>query len=48
VVNPATGATSVPRLFAGGDCRDGAGEEVVNAVQDGKIAAAGIDAFLRR
>src|SRR5262249_8999237 len=47
-INPATGATSVPRLFTGGDCRDGAGEEVVNAVQDGKLAAAGIDAFFNR
>jgi len=45
-VNAASGATSVVRLFAGGDCRDGAGEEVVNAVQDGKVAAAGIHAFL--
>lgn len=45
VVDPATGATSVPRLFAGGDCIS-KGAEVVDAVQQGKIAAAGIDAAL--
>lgn len=43
VVNPETGATSVPKLFAGGDCQKNSGEEVVNAVQNGKITAAGID-----
>ena len=42
VVDRATGATSVPRLFAGGDCIRGGGE-IVDAVQDGKIAAWGID-----
>lgn len=47
VADPKTGATSVPKLFAGGDCQQGAKEEVVNAVQAGKIAAAGIDAILR-
>ncbi len=46
VVDPKTMATSVPKLFAGGDCRADAFEEVVSAVQDGKIAAAGIDALL--
>jgi glutamate synthase (NADPH/NADH) small chain len=45
VVDRATGATSVPRLFAGGDCIRGGGE-IVEAVQDGKVAAAGIDAAL--
>ncbi|MFN8578585.1 MAG: NAD(P)-dependent oxidoreductase [Candidatus Sericytochromatia bacterium] len=33
--------TSVPKLFAGGDCING-GKETVNAVQDGKLAAFGI------
>jgi glutamate synthase (NADPH/NADH) small chain len=47
VVDPATGATSVPGLFAGGDCLRGGGE-VVDAVQDGKVAARGIDAALAR
>jgi dihydropyrimidine dehydrogenase (NAD+) subunit PreT len=46
VVDRATGATSVPRLYAGGDCIRGGGE-IVDAVQDGKVAAWGIDAALR-
>ena len=41
-IDPATGATSVPKLFAGGDCQKDAGEEVVNAVEAGKTAARGI------
>jgi dihydropyrimidine dehydrogenase (NAD+) subunit PreT len=45
VVDRATGATSIPGLFAGGDCLRGGGE-VVDAVQDGKIAARGIHAAL--
>lgn len=40
-VDPMTGATSVPKLFAGGDCIRGGGE-IVDAVQDGKVAAWGI------
>lgn len=47
IIDADSGATSIPGLFAGGDCRAGAGEEVVNAVQDGKVAAVGIDGFLR-
>jgi len=46
VIDPETGATSVEKLFAGGDCHKNAQEEVVNAVQSGKIAAAGISAML--
>jgi glutamate synthase (NADPH/NADH) small chain len=46
VVDRATGATSIPRLFAGGDCIRGGGE-IVDAVQDGKVAAGGIDALLK-
>lgn len=46
--DPATGATSVPRLFAGGDCQAHSGEEVVNAVQDGKVAAAAINRALAK
>src|SRR5262249_12704716 len=46
VADRASGATSIPRLFAGGDCIRGGGE-IVDAVQDGKIAAAGIDAMLK-
>jgi dihydropyrimidine dehydrogenase (NAD+) subunit PreT len=45
VVDPATGATSVPGLFAGGDCLR-TGGEIVDAVEDGKIAARGIHAAL--
>jgi len=45
VVDPATGATSVPGLFAGGDCVNG-GSEVVNAVEMGKTAARGILQYL--
>jgi glutamate synthase (NADPH/NADH) small chain len=40
-VNRATGQTSNPRYFAGGDCVNG-GREVVDAVADGKRAALGI------
>jgi len=46
VIDPATGATSVQKLYAAGDCTCG-GREVVDAVQSGKIAAAGIRAALR-
>ncbi|MGH7451015.1 MAG: FAD-dependent oxidoreductase, partial [bacterium] len=45
VVNPKTGATSMPGLFAGGDCINGGGE-VVDAVEHGKIAACGILQYL--
>jgi dihydropyrimidine dehydrogenase (NAD+) subunit PreT len=43
--DPLTGATNLPRVFAGGDCGNG-GREVVNAVGEGKKAARGIHAFL--
>jgi glutamate synthase (NADPH/NADH) small chain len=45
VVDTQTGATSIPGLFAGGDCIRGGGE-IVDAVQDGKIAAGGMDRML--
>jgi len=45
-VDPSSGATSVPKLFAAGDCTSGTKEEVVNAVQAGKLAAAGIHAMM--
>lgn len=41
----ATMQTSIPGVFAGGDCANG-GREVVNAVAEGKKAARGIHAFL--
>jgi dihydropyrimidine dehydrogenase (NAD+) subunit PreT len=41
VIDRATGQTTNPRFFAGGDCTNG-GREVVDAVADGKRAALGI------
>jgi glutamate synthase (NADPH) small chain len=46
-VNPATGQTSVKGIFAGGDIVRGP-DLVVTAVQDGKIAARAIKAYLQR
>jgi glutamate synthase (NADPH/NADH) small chain len=45
VVDRATGQTSVPKYFSGGDCTNG-GREVVDAVADGKRAGIGIAAWL--
>jgi len=45
VVDSTSGATSVAGLFAGGDCTS-KGAEVVDAVEQGKIAAAGISDLL--
>jgi glutamate synthase (NADPH/NADH) small chain len=39
--------TSLPGVFAGGDCAAGGQDLTVQAVQDGKIAAAAIDRYLR-
>jgi dihydropyrimidine dehydrogenase (NAD+) subunit PreT len=39
--------TSVPGLWAGGDCIHGGEDLTVSAVQDGKLAALSIDRFLR-
>jgi dihydropyrimidine dehydrogenase (NAD+) subunit PreT len=44
-VDPETGATGAPGLFAGGDCTSG-GAEIVDAVQDGKRAAFAINEYL--
>ena len=41
IINRFTGQTTHPKYFAGGDCVNG-GREVVDAVADGKRAAAGI------
>ena len=41
IVVDAYGRTGNPKIFAGGDCTNG-GKEVVNAVADGKLAAATI------
>jgi dihydropyrimidine dehydrogenase (NAD+) subunit PreT len=45
LINRATGQTSNPKVFAGGDCTNG-GREVVDAVADGKRAGIGIAAWL--
>ena len=45
VVDPATGRTGHPRVYAGGDCANG-GKEVVNAVAEGRDAARAILAAL--
>jgi glutamate synthase (NADPH/NADH) small chain len=39
--------TSLPGVFAGGDCVTGGQDLTVQAVQDGKLAAHAIDRFLR-
>jgi len=44
-INETNGQTSIPYVFAGGDCVNGA-KEVVNAVQEGKRAARGIHDYL--
>ena len=45
IVDPASGRTNNPRVWAGGDVVNG-GREVVDAVQDGKVAAASIASAL--
>jgi dihydropyrimidine dehydrogenase (NAD+) subunit PreT len=45
LIDRATGQTSNPKYFAGGDCTNG-GREVVDAVADGKRAGIGIAATL--
>jgi glutamate synthase (NADPH/NADH) small chain len=45
-VDPETGRTGNPKYFAGGDAVSG-GATVVEAVRDAKVAARGIDAWLR-
>jgi dihydropyrimidine dehydrogenase (NAD+) subunit PreT len=45
VINRATGQTSHPKYYSGGDCTNG-GREVVDAVADGKRAGIGIAAWL--
>lgn len=47
ITDPATGATSVPGLFSGGDAVTGAAT-VITAMGAGKAAAAAIDEFVRQ
>jgi len=42
------GRTSVPRVWAGGDCRAGGRDLTVEAVEHGKVAAAAISEALLR
>ena len=46
-VDPSTGRTSDPKFFAGGDMLNG-GQSAVEAVREGKLAAASIHEFLSR
>jgi len=45
VIDRATGQTTYPKYFAGGDCTNG-GREVVDAVADGKRAGSAMAAWL--
>jgi glutamate synthase (NADPH/NADH) small chain len=47
VVDRATGQTSNPKYFAGGDCVNG-GREVVDAVADGKRTALAVAKLLEK
>ena len=47
IMDPDTRESGVSGLFLGGDCTH-KGAEIVDAVQDGKVAASAIDAFLRK
>ncbi|MFQ5548540.1 MAG: NAD(P)-dependent oxidoreductase [Woeseia sp.] len=47
IVTDENRGTSVPGIWAGGDCIDGGDDLTVSAVQDGKIAAISIDEYLR-
>jgi glutamate synthase (NADPH/NADH) small chain len=46
VVDPATGQTSIPHIFAGGDIVSGAAT-VIEAMGAGKRAARAIDRYIR-
>lgn len=46
IVDPKSGQTTNPKYFSGGDCANG-GKEVVNASAEGKLAARGIDRWLK-
>jgi glutamate synthase (NADPH/NADH) small chain len=47
IMDPDTRESGIAGLFLGGDCTH-KGAEIVDAVQDGKVAASGIDTFLRK
>ncbi len=48
IATDAEGRTSVPRVWAGGDCRAGGRDLTVEAVEHGKVAAAAISEALLR
>jgi glutamate synthase (NADPH/NADH) small chain len=47
VVDPETGATSRPGVFAGGDVATDGGTTIVKSVAEGKRAGSAIDAYIR-
>jgi hypothetical protein len=47
IVVDAQRTTSLPGVWAGGDCVAGGSDLTVSAVQDGKVAAFAIDRFLK-
>jgi glutamate synthase (NADPH/NADH) small chain len=47
IATDAEGLTSLPGVWAGGDCRAGGRDLTVEAVEHGKVAARSIDAALR-
>jgi len=44
-IDRVSGSTAIRGLFSGGDCTNG-GAEIVDAVEEGKVAAAGIHDYL--
>ena len=48
IITDADGRTSMPKVWAGGDCRFGGRDLTVEAVQHGKLAAESIDRALRQ
>ena len=46
IATDAEGQTSLPRVWAGGDCRAGGRDLTVEAVEHGKVAAVSIHAAL--
>jgi glutamate synthase (NADPH/NADH) small chain len=48
VLTDADGATGVPGVWAGGDCRAGGRDLTVEAVEDGKLAALAMHLSLQR
>ena len=48
IATDAEGRTSIPGVWAGGDCRAGGRDLTVEAVEHGKVAARSIDAALRQ